>query len=379
MKGHAYTISKIALLKVQNREIKLLRLRNPWGRIEWKGAWSDHSSDWSKVSIDIKNSIEFKIENEGEFWMSFEDFCECFNSIQFCHLTPDAFSDEILKTAQNSSIGWKMVAYHGEWSSSGRTAGGSGNGGDPRFWLNPQFLIKLEDVDQNDSDNMATVIIALMQKYTREKRTSRNGEMAEEFIQFRVFKVINDLDADNSIRNGSTLGENQLEKVGNSGNYINKREITARFKLVPGYYLIIPSTFECNCDGEFLVRVFTEKLINSRNSVILHSNSSNDDIASKYSRLNLNESNKDVPYSNRINPDDGFKSLVCVLGHKAVEKVSEKADKAKESVLNHVIAKSQFTGNLFSKLLPDEEGQNIKKEFVTLKNNLKVHQACSLM
>ena len=142
-------------MKVRGREIKLLRLRNPWGRIEWKGAWSDSSSEWNQISTEMKQSLEFKIDNEGEFWISFEDFCRSFNSIQFCHMTPDAFSDEILKPGDaNSRIGWKMVAYHGEWSLSDRSAGGSGNYGDSRFWSNPQFLIHLVDVDTDDSEDM---------------------------------------------------------------------------------------------------------------------------------------------------------------------------------------------------------------------------------
>lgn len=72
------------------------------------------------------------------------------------------------------------------------------------------------------------MIVALMQKYTREKRSERNGEMAEEFIQFRVCRVLNDDVGEKSSRNGDKLTEQQLERVGNSGDYINKREVTAR-------------------------------------------------------------------------------------------------------------------------------------------------------
>lgn len=72
------------------------------------------------------------------------------------------------------------------------------------------------------------MIVALMQKYTREKRSKRNGEMAEEFIQFRVFRVTNDVDGESSSRNGEKLTDEQLERVGNSGDYINKREVTTR-------------------------------------------------------------------------------------------------------------------------------------------------------
>lgn len=78
----------------------------------------------------------------------------------------------------------------------------------------------------------ATMIVALMQKFTREKRSERNGEMAEEFIQFRVCRVLNDEDAERSCRNGDKLVDEQLQRVGNSGDYINKREVTARYGLL---------------------------------------------------------------------------------------------------------------------------------------------------
>ena len=52
---------------------------------------------------------------------------------------------------------------------------------------------------------------------------------------------------------------NQLERVGASGSYINRREVTKRFRVPPGHYIIIPSTYDSDKAGKFLLRMFTEK------------------------------------------------------------------------------------------------------------------------
>ena len=42
-------------------------------------------------------------------------------------------------------------------------------------------------------------------------------------------------------------------------NFKRDFEVTKRFKLRPGSYAVIPTTFDPNKEGEFLLRIFSEK------------------------------------------------------------------------------------------------------------------------
>ena len=48
--------------------------------------------------------------------------------------------------------------------------------------------------------------------------------------------------------------------TGRSKAFLNTREVTERFRLPPGTYMIVPSTYEPGYEGSFLLRSFTEKL-----------------------------------------------------------------------------------------------------------------------
>ena len=62
--GHAYTV-----ISVHEAEgIKLMRVRNPWGKHEWKGDYSDHSPLWTES---LKKELGWIDKDDGMFFMTF--------------------------------------------------------------------------------------------------------------------------------------------------------------------------------------------------------------------------------------------------------------------------------------------------------------------
>lgn len=152
---------------------------------------------------------------------------------------------------------WQPHLFHGEWVK-GVSAGGRGQTDRVKFWTNPQFRFVINEAEINE--NKCLVLIALMQKYTRQKRVALGVASAEEYIQYRLFKTKTQVAEDDE----EPVDASNLEKIGTSGPYINKREVSQRFSLSPGTYVIIPSCYDDDVQGEFLLRVFTEKPLAQR-------------------------------------------------------------------------------------------------------------------
>lgn len=68
--GHAYSILKAAEIRGK----RLILLRNPWGKGEYTGRWSDGSKEWSSEWLDVLDIMEHRFGDDGEFLMECEDF-----------------------------------------------------------------------------------------------------------------------------------------------------------------------------------------------------------------------------------------------------------------------------------------------------------------
>ncbi|EPQ07940.1 Calpain-8 [Myotis brandtii] len=93
VKSHAYSVTGVEEVDFRGRPEKLIRLRNPWGEVEWTGAWSDK--------------------------MSFSEFLRQFSRLEICRWSPDSLSSE-------EAHKWDLVLSNGRWAR-GSTADGCQN------------------------------------------------------------------------------------------------------------------------------------------------------------------------------------------------------------------------------------------------------------
>ena len=70
---HAYQILDIRDVEKK----KFIKVRNPWGRFEWTGPYSNDSEEWTEK---LKKELDYSSTGDGSFWMTNDDFLAYFKS-----------------------------------------------------------------------------------------------------------------------------------------------------------------------------------------------------------------------------------------------------------------------------------------------------------
>uniref|UniRef100_A0A3B4CPE6 Calpain 12 n=1 Tax=Pygocentrus nattereri TaxID=42514 RepID=A0A3B4CPE6_PYGNA len=247
VKGHAYAITSTDKVTHLAEEVLLVRLRNPWGFVEFCGPWSDKCNDWDGIDSAEKTRIHLNIEEDGEFWIGMEDFCRMFDTVELCSVNPDSDAGEDGDAAGASD--WSLTSHKGSWVPM-CSAGGSRKY--PRtFWKNPQFHLVLSQQDVEDHKEKmkkCTMLVELLQKDRRQK-----DKINFFYIAFHIFKL---QDSTGSF-DEQFFSANPL--VSRSGPYKNSRAVWRKVHLDPGHYVVMPSTQRPNQQGEFFLRIYAKK------------------------------------------------------------------------------------------------------------------------
>ena len=124
VQSHAYSI--LGCLSADG--LQLVHLRNPWGRKEWTGDWSDASPLWTAR---LRAKAALQVRDDGAFWMAWADFRQQFDELYVCRL----FDAQRFPCRGQLEGGWDAL-----------TAGGCCN--HPSVERNRQFCISaVEDGD----------------------------------------------------------------------------------------------------------------------------------------------------------------------------------------------------------------------------------------
>ncbi|XP_046876368.1 calpain-5-like isoform X2 [Hypomesus transpacificus] len=238
VKGHAYAVTemKSVHLEKEGQAVPLIRMRNPWGKTEWNGAWSDSSAEWKNIGGVERNKLGITVQDDGEFWMSFADWCKYFTFADVCHV--------INTPLDGINNPWNEVVHFASWTKHldplKNRCGGCINNKNT-FLQNPQYVFDVtKDMDE--------VLVSLQQRDMKIHRMIGQGENLH--IGFTILKV-------EYYRKDRLLYHFTPKENMHMSEFFEDRTVCRRWMLPKGRYIIIPSTFEPEKLGDFMLRVFT--------------------------------------------------------------------------------------------------------------------------
>uniref|UniRef100_A0A8D8Q5N7 Calpain-1 catalytic subunit n=2 Tax=Cacopsylla melanoneura TaxID=428564 RepID=A0A8D8Q5N7_9HEMI len=241
---HAYSVTGLARVRGPVGETPLVRLRNPWARGEWTGPWSERSWEWDGLSERDKELLSVRVSNDGEFWMSFEDFAKHFTHLDLVHVGPD---DWMAEPALQSKQPWRAVLARRRW----RT--GYNAGGGPNFVettsVNPQFHIQIP----RSSNNKCHVVVSVTQYYETKIDDKKKRNLFA--IGFAVYEISASM---TRLTPQFVAHTKPLDVT----NHSVAREVVTFFTLPPGDFIVVPQTNVPDCDGKFLLRIYTDEQSN---------------------------------------------------------------------------------------------------------------------
>ncbi|KAI0967333.1 hypothetical protein F4678DRAFT_475298 [Xylaria arbuscula] len=99
---HAYSVMRAVEMDGQ----RLVLLKNPWGKGEWTGPWSDGSKEWTAEWL---TKLDHRFGDDGNFWISYDDLLRKYQAFDRTRLFgPDW---KVTATWTTVSVPWTLD-YH---------------------------------------------------------------------------------------------------------------------------------------------------------------------------------------------------------------------------------------------------------------------------
>ncbi|KAM4065897.1 calpain family cysteine protease [Hirsutella rhossiliensis] len=99
---HSYSVQRA--VEIDGK--RLVRLKNPWGKGEWKGAWSDGSKEWTPEWLE---KLDHRFGDDGDFWISYDDLLRKYQAFERTRLFDSDWS--VAQIWTTLTVPW-MLDYH---------------------------------------------------------------------------------------------------------------------------------------------------------------------------------------------------------------------------------------------------------------------------
>ncbi|CAF1000680.1 unnamed protein product [Brachionus calyciflorus] len=288
-------IRKFGSKKPTEKTIKLLRLRSPFGKNNsYNGPWSKGTQEWNKLSEKAKKELNAQFQEDGHFFISYEDFIQNIDFLSICHVNINGLSNE----GNFGETNWELKMFKGEWIV-GKNAGGSGN--EINFWTNPQHKFSIKDSNKS-------LLVSVSQEGISKKRFQTQGQFTgmHEALGFYIYAIKSGAQADTDGRyNQSNLTLFNYTKV-----FKYQKEVSMRLEIQPGDYVIFPCCFIKDKPGSYVLRIYTQ------------------------SNSNLEQDDNDNYPGDNVNPVVDERDLYDRLYYRGMDKnqIEEINNQAKENV-----------------------------------------------
>ncbi|XP_076150665.1 calpain-10 [Alosa pseudoharengus] len=228
----------------------LLRIRNPWGRRCWSGAWAENGTGWKTLepacALDLLSRTQ-----QGEFWVNMEEFLKEFDEVTVGYPIIDGH----LQSIYTGAVLAHRQQARGRWLR-GQSAGGCRNSSS--YASNPKFWLRLGEP--------AEVLLCLLQHDPEERTmvpsrdgTRHGGTTPQEIsglerrhqhaIGLHMWKI-----EKKHLNLSRTLNR---APCASTHSHAYEREVMLQAQLSAGFHLLIPSTFQQGAQASFLLRVYS--------------------------------------------------------------------------------------------------------------------------
>lgn len=254
---HAFSVTDVKQIDgLKDSYVNLLRIRNMWDRRCWSGSWQEGGDGWNKVDAAVAAQLQ-SLAEEGEFWVEEQEFFREFDEVTVGY--PINTEGYILSLLTGKCL-CHTLQISGEWVKD-QSAGGCRN--NSSFCSNPKFWLRILDpgemvisILQKKHDSGKTCRVRDAPVHCPDKqRTTTDGLQQKRYhaIGLHVWKVEKKrFNLQKTVAKPPTISTEC---------HTYDREVKLHCDLTPGYYLVIPSTFMKDEDGEFLLRVFSTSKI----------------------------------------------------------------------------------------------------------------------